>query len=157
MADWVVEGDLAPDFTLRTHANEEFRLSSLRGRRVVLYFYPKDDTPGCTKEACGFRDASAALARHEAVVLGISPDGPTSHEKFRSKYHLPFTLLCDEEHAVAEAYGAWREKNMYGKKSMGIVRSTFIIDPAGRLARIFKSVRADGHDAQVLAALAALE
>ena len=152
MADWVVEGELAPDFTLRTHDDQPLTLSSLRGVPVVVYFYPKDDTPGCTTEACGFRDAAPGLAKHKAVVLGISPDGPASHEKFRTKYTLPFTLLCDENHAVAEAYGAWREKNMYGKKSMGIVRSTFIINAAGQLAKIFKSVKAQGHDLQVLAA-----
>ena len=153
MADWVLEGELAPDFMLRTHDDQPLTLSSLRGVPVVVYFYPKDDTPGCTTEACGFRDAAAGLAKHKAVVLGISPDGPASHEKFRRKYNLPFTLLCDENHAVAEAYGAWREKNMYGKKSMGIVRSTFIINAAGQLAKIFKSVKAQGHDLQVLAAL----
>ena len=153
MADWVLEGELAPDFTLRTHDGKPLTLSSLRGVPVVVYFYPKDDTPGCTTEACGFRDAAAGLAKHKAVVLGISPDGPASHEKFRTKFNLPFTLLCDEDHAVAEAYGAWREKNMYGKTSMGIVRSTFIINAAGQLAKIFKSVKAQGHDLQVLAAL----
>ena len=153
MADWILEGELAPDFTLRTHDEKPLTLSSLRGVPVVVYFYPKDDTPGCTAEACGFRDAAAGLAKHKAVVLGISPDGPASHEKFRTKFNLPFTLLCDEDHAVAEAYGAWREKNMYGKTSMGIVRSTFIINAAGQLAKIFKSVKAQGHDFQVLAAL----
>ena len=153
MADWVLEGELAPDFTLRTHDDQPLTLSSLRGVPVVVYFYPKDDTPGCTTEACGFRDAAAGLAKHKAVVLGISPDGPASHEKFRTKFNLPFTLLCDEDHAVAEASGAWREKNMYGKTSMGIVRSTFIINAAGQLAKIFKSVKAQGHDLQVLAAL----
>ena len=153
MADWVLEGELAPDFTLRTHDDQPLTLSSLRGVPVVVYFYPKDDTPGCTTEACGFRDAAAGLAKHGAVVLGISPDGPASHEKFRTKFNLPFTLLCDEDHAVADAYGAWREKNMYGKKSMGIVRSTFIIGAAGHVAKIFKSVKAQGHDLQVLAAL----
>ena len=153
MADWVLEGELAPDFTLRTHDEKPLTLSSLRGVPVVVYFYPKDDTPGCTAEACGFRDAAAGLAKHKAVVLGISPDGPASHEKFRTKFNLPFTLLCDEDHAVAEAYGAWREKNMYGKTSMGIVRSTFIINAAGQLAKIFKSVKAQGHDLQVRAAL----
>jgi peroxiredoxin Q/BCP len=153
MADWVLEGELAPDFTLRTHDDQPLTLSSLRGVPVVVYFYPKDDTPGCTTEACGFRDAAAGLAKHQAVVLGISPDGPASHEMFRRKYKLPFTLLCDEDHAVAEAYGAWREKNMYGKKSMGIVRSTFLINAAGQLATVFKSVKAQGHDLQVLSAL----
>jgi peroxiredoxin Q/BCP len=153
MADWIDEGSKAPDFTLPTHDGTKLKLSSLRGQPVVLYFYPKDDTPGCTKEACGFRDTKAKLAKHKAVVLGVSPDSPASHEKFRTKYKLPFTLLADEGHAVAEKYGAWREKNMYGKKSMGIARSTFIIDAAGNVAKVFKAVRADGHAEQVLAAL----
>jgi peroxiredoxin Q/BCP len=156
MADWIEEGSKAPDFTLPTHDGTKLKLSSLRGQPVVLYFYPKDDTPGCTKEACGFRDAKAKLAKHEAVVLGVSPDSPESHEQFRTKYKLPFTLLADEGHAVAEKYGAWREKNMYGKKSMGIARSTFIIDAAGTVAKVFKAVKADGHAEQVLAALANL-
>jgi peroxiredoxin Q/BCP len=156
MADWIEEGSKAADFTLPTHDGTTLKLSSLRGAPVVLYFYPKDDTPGCTKEACGFRDAMAKLARHKAVVLGVSPDDPESHEKFRQKYKLPFTLLADVEHKVAEKYGAWREKNMYGKKSMGIARSTFIIDADGKVAKVFKAVRADGHDEQVLAALADL-
>lgn len=156
MADWIEEGSKAADFTLPTHDGTTLKLSSLRGAPVVLYFYPKDDTPGCTKEACGFRDAMAKLARHKAVVLGVSPDDPESHEKFRQKYKLPFTLLADVDHKVAEKYGAWREKNMYGKKSMGIARSTFIIDADGKVAKVFKAVRADGHDEQVLAALADL-
>jgi len=156
MADWIEEGSKAPDFTLPTHDGTKLKLSSLRGQPVVLYFYPKDDTPGCTKEACGFRDAKAKLAKHEAVVLGVSPDSPESHEQFRTKYKLPFTLLADEGHAVAEKYGAWREKNMYGKKSMGIARSTFIIDAAGTVAKVFKAVKADGHAEQVLAALTEL-
>jgi peroxiredoxin Q/BCP len=157
MADWIEEGAKAPDFTLPTHDGTKLKLSSLKGHPVVLYFYPKDDTPGCTKEACGFRDAKARLARHKAVVLGISPDTPESHATFRKKYSLPFTLLADVDHTVAEKFGAWREKNMYGKKSMGIARSTFIIDAAGKVAKVFRAVRVDGHDEQVLAALAALE
>jgi peroxiredoxin Q/BCP len=156
MAEWIEEGAKAPDFTLPTHDGSKLKLSSLKGAPVVLYFYPKDDTPGCTKEACGFRDAKAKLAKHKAVVLGVSPDSPESHESFRRKYKLPFTLLADADHAVAERYGAWREKNMYGKKSMGIARSTFIIDADGRVARVFKAVRADGHEQQVLDALADL-
>jgi peroxiredoxin Q/BCP len=156
MADWIEEGAKAPDFTLVAHDGSKLKLSALRGKPVVLYFYPKDDTPGCTKEACGFRDAKAKLARHDAVVLGVSPDGPESHEKFRVKFKLPFTLLCDPDHKVAEKYGAWREKNMYGKKSMGIARSTFIIDAAGRVAKVFKAVKTDIHAAQVLEALADL-
>jgi peroxiredoxin Q/BCP len=156
MAEWIEEGAKAPDFTLPTHDGSKLKLSSLKGAPVVLYFYPKDDTPGCTKEACGFRDAKAKLAKHKAVVLGVSPDSPESHESFRRKYKLPFTLLADTDHAVAERYGAWREKNMYGKKSMGIARSTFIIDADGRVARVFKAVKADGHEQQVLDALADL-
>jgi peroxiredoxin Q/BCP len=156
MADWIEEGSKAPDFTLPTHDGTKLKLSSLRGAPVVLYFYPKDDTPGCTREACGFRDAKAKFTKHKAVVLGVSPDSPASHEKFRAKYKLPFTLLADEGHKVAEKYGAWREKNMYGKKSMGIARSTFIIDAAGTVAKVFKAVRADGHADQVLESLASL-
>ena len=154
MADWIEAGSKAPNFTLLTHEGTKLTLSSLRGSPVVLYFYPKDDTPGCTKEACGFRDAKAKLAKHGAVILGVSPDSPASHEKFRAKYKLPFTLLCDPDHVVAEKYGAWREKNMYGKKSMGIARSTFIIDAAGTVVKVFKAGKADGHADQVLAALA---
>jgi peroxiredoxin Q/BCP len=156
MADWIEEGAKAPDFTLPTHDGSKLKLSSLKGTPVVLYFYPKDDTPGCTKEACGFRDAKAKLAKFDAVVLGVSPDTPESHEKFRKKFSLPFALLADVDHKVAEKYGAWREKNMYGKKSMGIARSTFIIDAEGRVAKVFRAVKADGHDAQVLAALETL-
>jgi peroxiredoxin Q/BCP len=157
MADWIEEGTRAPDFTLATHDGGKVKLSSLRGTPVVLYFYPKDDTPGCTKEACGFRDAAKALAKHGAVVLGVSRDSAASNAKFRDKYSLPFTLLVDADHAVAEKYGAWREKTLYGKKSMGIVRSTFVIDAAGKVAKVYRSVKAEGHAAQVLEALAAIE
>ena len=156
MADWIEEGNKAPDFTLPTHDGEKLKLSSLRGGPVVLYFYPKDDTPGCTREACGFRDAKAKFAKHRAVVLGVSPDSAASHAKFRTKYKLPFALLADEKHAVAEKYGAWREKNMYGKKSMGIARSTFVIDAAGKVVKVFKAVKPDGHDEQVLEVLKGL-
>ena len=156
MADWLEPGSKAPDFTLVAHDGTKVKLSSFRGRPVVLYFYPKDDTPGCTREACGFRDAKGKLAKHDAVVLGVSPDGPESHAKFRTKFRLPFTLLCDVDHAVAEKFGAWREKNMYGKKSMGIARSTFVIDGDGRVAAVFKAVKVDGHAEQVLEALAGL-
>jgi peroxiredoxin Q/BCP len=156
MADWIEEGNKAPDFTLPTHDGTKLKLSSLRGSPVVLYFYPKDDTPGCTLEACGFRDAKAKLAKHGAVVLGVSPDSPESHEKFRAKYKLPFALLADEGHKVAEKYGAWREKNMYGKKSMGIARSTFVIDAVGTVVKVFKAVKVDGHDEQVLEVLKGL-
>ena len=156
MADWIEEGTKAPDFTLPTDDGGRLKLSNCRGKAVILYFYPKDDTPGCTKEACGFRDASAAFDARGAVVLGVSRDSAASHAKFRDKYALPFTLLVDADHAVAEHYGAWREKTLYGKTSMGIVRSTFIIDAAGRVAKVFRSVKAEGHAEKVLEALAAL-
>ena len=156
MADWNAVGTKAPDFTLLTHDGTKLKLSSLRGRPVVLYFYPKDDTPGCTREACGFRDAKASLARHDAVVLGVSRDGPDSHARFRATHKLSFTLLCDPDHAVAEKYGAWREKTLYGRKSMGIVRSTFVIDATGRVVKVFRAVKPDGHADQVLEVLAGL-
>lgn len=156
MADWIEEGRKAPDFTLQTHTGEKLKLSSLRGSTVILYFYPKDDTPGCTKEACGFRDQQVALQAHNTVVLGISPDSVESHVRFRDKYDLPFVLLADPEHVVAEKFGAWREKTLYGKKSMGIVRSTFVIDTEGRVAKLYKNVRADGHAEKVVAAVEAL-
>lgn len=153
MADWIEEGQKAPDFTLQTHAGEKLKLSSLRGSHVILYFYPKDDTPGCTKEACGFRDLQADLDARGTITLGVSPDSVESHARFREKYDLPFVLLADPEHRVAEKYGAWREKTLYGKKSMGIVRSTFVIDPEGRVAKVFKNVRADGHAEKVVASV----
>jgi peroxiredoxin Q/BCP len=131
-------------------------LSEFKGRPVVLYFYPKDDTPGCTVEACGFRDTHAQFVRHKAVVLGVSPDSPRSHEKFRAKFKLPFTLIADERHELAEKYGAWREKSMYGKAYMGIARSTFVIDAGGKIAKVFTAVKPEGHDREVLAALATL-
>ena len=147
------EGGKAPAFSLADAGGKTVRLSDFAGRKVVLYFYPKDNTPGCTTEACGFRDAHAAFAKRNAVVLGVSPDGPESHGKFAAKFSLPFTLLCDPGHEAAEAYGAWGEKNLYGKKSMGILRTTVVIDEQGRVARIFRKVRAAGHAAEVLAAL----
>lgn len=124
-------GDKAPDFTAVTDQGETVKLSDYRGKRVVLYFYPKDDTSGCTKQACGFRDNYEIIEEKNAVVLGVSPDGVASHQKFRSKYDLPFTLLVDEDHAIAERYGVWGEKSMYGRKYMGIIRSHFIIDEDG--------------------------
>jgi peroxiredoxin Q/BCP len=125
----------------------------LRGKPVVLYFYPRDDTPGCTREACAFRDRKQALARLGAVVLGVSPDSVASHESFKASHKLNFTLLADPDHRVAERYGAWREKTLYGKKSMGIQRSTWLIDAQGKVARVWKKVNVDGHDEQVIAAL----
>ncbi len=127
-------GAPAPDFALVSDTGELVRLADFRGKRVVLYFYPKDDTSGCTTQACGFRDAYPTIEERDAVVLGISPDGTDSHQKFKTKYNLPFVLLSDEDHAVAEAYGVWGEKSMYGKKYMGIVRSHFVIDETGHIA-----------------------
>ncbi|MBS2038074.1 thioredoxin-dependent thiol peroxidase [bacterium] len=155
--DWIEEGTQAPEFSLKDDRGQSVSLSQFRGKPVVLYFYPKDDTPGCTKEACAFRDRHSELQRAGAVVLGVSPDGVESHGKFRDKFQLNFPLLADVEHALAESYGAWREKNMYGKKSMGVVRSTFLIDGQGKVARVWKKVNVDGHDQQVLEALAALQ
>ncbi|TWT99292.1 putative peroxiredoxin bcp [Botrimarina colliarenosi] len=153
---WIEEGAKAPAFSLTTDDGSKVRLSDLKGRPVVLYFYPKDDTPGCTKEACAFRDAQPKLAQSDAVVFGVSPDDAASHAKFRDKHALNFPLLVDADHKIAEKYGAWREKNLYGKKSMGIQRSTFLINAEGKVAKVWKRVSVDGHDEQVLAALAEL-
>jgi thioredoxin-dependent peroxiredoxin len=147
------EGDKAPDITLRTDSGEEFRLSDLKGRRVVLYFYPKADTPGCTTEACEFRDDIQEFAGKDAAIVGVSPDKPAAQAKFKQKYDLPFTLLADEQKTAAEAYGVWKEKNMYGRKTMGIERTTFVIGPDGRIEKIYSKVKAKGHAAAVLAAL----
>ncbi|MEW6280448.1 MAG: thioredoxin-dependent thiol peroxidase [Candidatus Eremiobacterota bacterium] len=157
MADWIEEGATAPDFTLSDDAGKRVTLSTFRGQPVVLYFYPADDTPGCTREACAFRDMRSELAAHGTVVLGVSPDDVKSHEKFRRKHQLNFPLLADPDHAVAELYGAWREKNHYGKKSMGIQRSTFLIGPDGVVRRVWKRVQVDGHDLQVLQQLEHLQ
>lgn len=154
--EWIEEGAAAPDFTLKSDRGEDVKLSALRGKPVVLYFYPKDDTPGCTKEACAFRDRSSDLQAAGAVVLGVSPDDVASHGKFRDKYSLNFPLLADADHKLADTYGAWREKNLYGKKSMGIQRSTFLIDAEGKVRKVWKKVSVDGHDEAVLKALAAL-
>ncbi|HEY0782074.1 MAG TPA: thioredoxin-dependent thiol peroxidase [Thermoanaerobaculia bacterium] len=153
MADWIDEGQTAPDFTLTDDGGNEVKLSALRGKPVVLYFYPKDDTPGCTREACAFRDRKNDLAAAGAVVLGVSPDDVKSHGKFRDKHSLNFPLLADPGHKVADLYGAWREKNMYGKKSMGIQRSTFLIDKDGTVRKAWKRVNVDGHDRDVLASV----
>jgi peroxiredoxin Q/BCP len=147
------EGDPAPDIRLRTDTGEEFRLSDLKGKRVVLYFYPKADTPGCTMEACEFRDDLKAFSKKGATIVGISPDKPAAQAKFKEKYGLTFPLLADEEKTAAEAYGVWKEKNMYGKKVMGIERSTFVIGPDGRIEKIYRKVKAQGHAAEVLADL----
>ena len=129
-------GDPAPEFELPDDSGETVRLSDYRGKRVVVYFYPKDDTSGCTRQACGFRDAYPEIEEANAVVLGISPDGAASHQQFKTKYDLPFTLLVDEDHAVAEAYGVWGEKSMYGRKYWGIIRRHFVIDEEGKLADV---------------------
>jgi thioredoxin-dependent peroxiredoxin len=150
----VKPGSKAPAFRLPSDAGTPVALKDFAGRTVVLYFYPKDDTTGCTTEACEFRDNWRAVQAAGAVVLGVSPDGVASHQKFKKKYELPFTLLVDADHAVAEAYGAWGEKSMYGRKYHGVLRSTFIIDPRGKIARVFAKVKPRGHAAEVLAALA---
>ena len=149
----VEEGKPAPTFTLPDDSGDDVSLESLRGKPVVLYFYPKDDTPGCTAQACGIRDAWGEFVTRGAVVLGVSPDNPGHHVKFKEKYGLPFTLLADEDHAVAETYGVWVEKSMYGKKYMGIERSTFVIDADGNIAKIMRKVKPDTHADDVLAAL----
>jgi len=153
MTDWIQEGETAPDFTLKDDKGADVRLSDFRGKPVVLYFYPQDDTPGCTKEACAFRDRRADMESRGAVVLGVSPDDVASHGRFRDKYSLNFPLLADEGHQVAERYGAWGEKVFMGRKSTGIRRSTFLIDREGKVARAWKKVNVDGHDEQVLKAL----
>jgi peroxiredoxin Q/BCP len=146
-------GSSAPDFSLPSDEGTTISLKSLRGSPVVLYFYPKDDTSGCTTEACEFRDAWAEVKASGARLYGVSPDSVKSHEKFRAKFDLPFPLLADEDHAVAEAYGVWGEKSMYGRKYQGILRTTFIIDEMGRIARVFEKVKPAGHADEVLAAL----
>ena len=150
----IEEGLPAPDFTLASDSGERVTLSEFRGSPVVLYFYPRDDTPGCTAQACGIRDAWSEFERAGAVVLGVSPDSPKKHVKFREKYELPFALLSDTEHEVAEKYGTWVEKSMYGKTYMGMERSTFVIDADGNVAKIMRNVKPAEHANDVLAALA---
>jgi thioredoxin-dependent peroxiredoxin len=151
----VAEGELAPDFTLTSDSGEAVTLSSFRGRPVVLYFYPKDDTPGCTTQACGIRDSYEDFEQNGAVVLGVSPDEESSHVKFKQKYGLPFTLLADPEHEVADQYGVWGERKYMGKTYWGVERSTFLIDETGRVSKVMRRVKPDTHAGQVLAALAA--
>jgi len=150
----IAEGQPAPDFTLRSDAGTDVTLSSLRGRPVVLYFYPKDDTPGCTTQACGIRDAYGEFERAGAIVLGVSPDSERSHVNFKEKYELPFTLLADTDHAVAEEYGAWGEKRYMGRTYFGVSRSTFVIGEDGTVKKIFPKVKPAEHADDVLAALA---
>jgi thioredoxin-dependent peroxiredoxin len=149
----VEEGKPAPDFELTSDSGEQVKLSDFRGKPVVLYFYPKDDTPGCTTQACGIRDVYADFRDRGAEVLGVSPDDEDSHVKFKEKYSLPFTLLADPAHEVAEEYGVWKERNKYGKKSMGIERSTFVIDADGKVSKAMRRVKPETHAADVLAAL----
>jgi thioredoxin-dependent peroxiredoxin len=147
------EGNAAPDFELASDTGEKVKLSDLRGRPVVLYFYPKDDTPGCTKEACGFRDDYAQYARAGVVILGVSPDSPKSHTAFKEKFHLPFPLLADEDRKVLKKYGVWGKKKFMGREYMGVLRTTFLIGPDGKLLRIFEKVKPEGHSQEILAAL----
>ena len=149
----VEEGKPAPDFELTSDKGETVKLSDFRGKPVVLYFYPRDDTPGCTAQACGIRDAYGEFTDRGAVVLGVSPDNEASHVKFRDKYELPFTLLADPEHDVSEDYGVWVEKKHYGKTYMGVERSTFLIDSDGNVAKVMRRVKPDTHADDVLAAL----
>jgi len=148
-------GAKAPRFKLPSDEGRTVSLDDLKGKKIVLYFYPKDDTSGCTAQACEFRDNWKSVQAAGAVVLGVSPDGVTSHGKFKAKYQLPFPLLADEDHAVAEAYGAWGEKSMYGRKYHGILRTTFVIGADGRIVKVFQKVKPKGHAAEVLAALGA--
>jgi peroxiredoxin Q/BCP len=151
--NWLKEGMEAPNIKLDTDAGEPFELAFLRGRHVVLYFYPKADTPGCTKEACAFRDTTPKFNAAKTVVVGVSPDTSAAQAKFKQKFDLPFILLADTEHKAAETYGVWKEKNMYGKKYWGVDRTTFVIDPEGKIKKIFPKVKVEGHADEVLAAL----
>jgi peroxiredoxin Q/BCP len=143
-------GDRAPAFSLPDHDEKRLALKDLKGKPVVVYFYPADDTPGCTKEACQFNENLSTFNRAGVTVLGISPDGAAKHQRFRQKYGLKFSLLSDPEHKVMEAYGAWGEKTLYGKKSLGVIRSTFLVDETGVITRAWYNVRADGHASKVL-------
>jgi peroxiredoxin Q/BCP len=149
----IAAGQLAPDFTLPTDTGDTLTLSSLRGRWVVLYGYPKDDTSGCTTQACEFRDLFPRFDKTKAVILGISPDSVKSHVKFKAKYELPFTLLADEDKVALQAYDIWKEKSMYGKKYMGVERTTFVIDPTGHIAKVFEKVKPAGHAEEVMAVI----
>lgn len=146
-------GKKAPDFKLSDQDGNKVSLKDFKGKKVVLYFYPKDNTSGCTKEACNFRDDFPKFKKTDAVILGISPDSVSSHKKFTEKYNLPFTLLSDEGKEVVEEYGVWKEKSMYGKKYMGVERTTFIIDEEGKIKKIFNKVKVDGHNSEVIEAL----
>ncbi|MBL8213354.1 MAG: thioredoxin-dependent thiol peroxidase [Bryobacterales bacterium] len=149
----IQSGDSFPQLPLLTDAGVPFDWASTAGKKVIVYFYPKADTPGCTTESCEFRDAVPDFSGIDAMVLGVSPDKPAAQAKFKEKYSLPFTLLCDPDHALAEACGVWVEKNMYGKKSMGLERSTFIIGPDGKVSKVYRKVKAAGHAEKVLAGM----
>ena len=155
MASELAVGAKAPDFSLPDHDGKPVTWESFKGKQVVLYFYPKDDTSGCTKEACDFRDSLTPLTKAGAVVVGVSKDGKAAHQKFIAKYELPFTLLSDEDAAICTAYGVYKEKSMYGRKYMGIERSTFVIDASGRIKAMFRKVKVPGHVDEVLAAVTA--
>lgn len=155
MAKKLAEGDTAPDFELPSSSGKPVKLSSLRGKNVVLYFYPEDDTPGCTREACSFRDDLPRFKGIDATVLGVSKDSLESHRKFIQKYSLNFDLLSDEGLKVHKLYDTWKLKNLYGREYWGTERSTFVIDPRGKVKKIFRKVKVDGHDEEVLKALAA--
>ena len=146
-------GDLAPGFEATLESGEKVSVNQYKGRKVVLYFYPRDNTSGCTREACDFRDRISDIQARGSVVLGVSPDSVKSHQRFKEKFDLPFSLVSDESRKVAQAYGVWREKKLYGKISMGIVRSTFIIDEEGRIARVYDKVKVSGHVDDVLESL----
>ena len=149
----IKEGIKAPDFLLPSTEGKEISLKQYKGKKIVLYFYPKDDTPGCTQEACDFRDSSKSFDKKDAVVLGVSPDPVAKHEKFRGKYKLPFTLLSDESKEMLKKYGVWKEKSMYGRKYMGVERTTVVIDQDGKIRRIFPKVKVTDHYKEVLEAL----
>ncbi len=152
----IKEGKNAPDFKLLANSRQTFALKDLKGKNIVLFFYPKDDTPGCTIEACGFRDSYKEIEKLGAVILGISPDSVKSHEKFINKFSLPFPLLADEEKQMCKDYGVWVEKSMYGKKYMGVARTTVIVNKNGKIAKIFEKVKPEGHNKEVIEALKSL-
>ena len=151
------EGNKAPDFNLPASSGGNIALKDLKDKNIVVYFYPKDDTPGCTVEACGLRDSFKEIEKLNAVILGVSPDSVTSHGKFINKFKLPFTLLADEDKKMCQDYGVWVEKSMYGKKYMGVARTTFIIDKNGKIAKVFEKVKPEGHDQEILTALHSLK